>query len=69
MNYPQVAEFFVIDQRCSHQEIAERITIGLMSRNLTFKNFLFTREDENFVYVFYYVDKTLANLVKRDISY
>lgn len=65
MNYSQIAEFFVIDNRCSEKEIAERMTMGLLSRGLNFQHFLFTREKDGQIYVFYYKENSEKQKTKE----
>ena len=65
MNYSQTAEFFVIDSRCTEAEIANRMTMGLLSRGLTFQHFLFTRENDGHIYVFYYKENLQTPQIKE----
>jgi hypothetical protein len=65
MNYSQTAEFFVIDSRCTEREIADRMTMGLLSRGLTFQHFLFTRESDSHIYVFYYKENSEKQQIKE----
>jgi hypothetical protein len=51
-------DFFVIDRRHDAKTIAEYMTFGLHSRKLPLSNILFTREDSEYIYVFYISNAT-----------
>lgn len=46
-------DFFVIQKHHKPKDIADYITFGLQSRGLPLQNFLFIREDLEYIYVYF----------------
>lgn len=50
-------DYFIIDKRNDAKTIADYLTMGFSQRKLPLRNFLFTREDAEYIYV-YYINNT-----------
>lgn len=56
----ETINYFVIDSRAEAKAIAHAITIGFETRHVPLKNFLFQREDSEYIYIYYRTEKQIS---------